>query len=619
MRINKIHIEQFGAFSNVDLVFPQGFHSICRENGWGKTTLAVFVRVMFYGFPGKGERAKDRERYRPWGNGIYGGSLTFTTEEGCYTVYRTFGKTKARDEFHLLDEATRLESARWTASLGEELFGINEESYVNSAWIRHVGCEVSSDITSRLGKQPELLEDLKQYDQVMTRLNGRLNQLSPDRKTGLIYKKRLEKQELECEVFRIPALEKKLALLEQTRAEEVKKREELQQKRCTWKEQQAHYSLQQDLPALRSIHDRLQREYLERDEIWERYQQLYPDGLPERNGREQDSLPSQGERRQVEEQENERKSEKSKSVLCLGAGGVLVLASVLRAVAGGFSGLMMVCGVGLLLAGILLLLRERSFGQVQTTESWNQEQVQQLLLKQREEEAAYTAWKELQRADRELREFYRKYPDFEELSEGGAAGQQEFSMSQLNRQLDEVEKAIGCTEERIRTLDQELLRLSQEREDLTLAEERLDSAGQLLEKLEQEYALLGITGKHLSGAKEAFSMGFMEKIQNSFTAYYRMIDPEQREELFIDSSCRIRVMGGGLPRGPEVLSSGYQALAALCLRFAVLDAMYEQEPPCVILDDPFTALDDEKLVNALVFLRKVSKKYQILYLSCRNQ
>ncbi|MCD8156601.1 MAG: ATP-binding protein, partial [Clostridiales bacterium] len=29
--------------------FEQGCHVICAENGWGKSTLAAFIRVMLFG------------------------------------------------------------------------------------------------------------------------------------------------------------------------------------------------------------------------------------------------------------------------------------------------------------------------------------------------------------------------------------------------------------------------------------------------------------------------------------------------------------------------------------------------------------------------------------------
>lgn len=44
-----MHIENFGVLSGFDYEFPEGLAVICRENGFGKSTLAAFLKAMFYG------------------------------------------------------------------------------------------------------------------------------------------------------------------------------------------------------------------------------------------------------------------------------------------------------------------------------------------------------------------------------------------------------------------------------------------------------------------------------------------------------------------------------------------------------------------------------------------
>lgn len=51
MRILRLHIENFGKLHDFDMDFQEGFHRVCTENGWGKSTLAAFIRAMFYGLP----------------------------------------------------------------------------------------------------------------------------------------------------------------------------------------------------------------------------------------------------------------------------------------------------------------------------------------------------------------------------------------------------------------------------------------------------------------------------------------------------------------------------------------------------------------------------------------
>ena len=52
MKLLNLHIENFGKLSDVDIDLNNGTNVIFHENGWGKSTLAEFIRVMFYGLEG---------------------------------------------------------------------------------------------------------------------------------------------------------------------------------------------------------------------------------------------------------------------------------------------------------------------------------------------------------------------------------------------------------------------------------------------------------------------------------------------------------------------------------------------------------------------------------------
>ncbi|MCQ2510566.1 MAG: AAA family ATPase [Lachnospiraceae bacterium] len=615
MRIERIHIEQFGSFSDSDFDFRDGFNPIRQDNGWGKTTLSVFIRAMFYGFPSKGERAKDREKYRPWRNGVYGGSLTFSVEQNIYTIYRVFGKSKSgtADEFHLLDEQTRKESSRWTSDIGEELFGINEESFANSVLITQEGCTVTSDITSRLGGQPDLLEDVKRFDQVIAGMEKHMNHLSPARKTGMIYRKKAEAQELEAELLRAASVENRIQQLEAEGAAIQEKLNNLEKEQKALLELQREYSGWQDFLGMKAMHDALQKEYLNRDEIWETQLKKFPDGIPE----------DQPDDNCVQEAAGTGGNQK-KAVFLLSAG----VLSLVISLATGFPGenaaiLLFVTGILLVCTGAVWIISDHNKGKPEDAgerTNWDPEQFQQILIRQREVEAARNAWKELQKADRDLRNFYQKNPDFEEMAKRDipewlenvhSMGELNSGMSQLNEEEHRLRNALQ--EQRVK-IDRYLDEQSEE----TVKEEKLSALRLEIEKLEKEYILTERTAKYLSEAKDSFSAKFMESIQRAFQGYYRMIDPDQKEELFIDSSYRISAVGGGIPRSKEVLSRGYRDLANLCLRLALLDSMYEKEKPCIILDDPFVNLDDDKYRRAMGLLAQISMRYQILYFSCRS-
>ena len=51
---------------------------------------------------------------------------------------------------------------------------------------------------------------------------------------------------------------------------------------------------------------------------------------------------------------------------------------------------------------------------------------------------------------------------------------------------------------------------------------------------------------------------------------------------------------------------------------ALIDALFTDEMPPVILDDPFVNLDDDKIPRALSLVKDMSKEKQILYFACHK-
>ena len=99
MRLLRCHIENFGVLSGFDYEFESGLTVICRENGFGKSTLAAFLKAMFYGLPRTGARTaanNERKRYEPWQGGKYGGFLEFSHGDTSYRVTRYLERRQRR-------------------------------------------------------------------------------------------------------------------------------------------------------------------------------------------------------------------------------------------------------------------------------------------------------------------------------------------------------------------------------------------------------------------------------------------------------------------------------------------------------------------------------------------
>ncbi|MBE6644083.1 MAG: hypothetical protein E7612_01735 [Ruminococcaceae bacterium] len=138
MRLIECYIENFGKLSDFEYNFSTGLNSIKKNNGYGKTTLAVFIKAMLYGLDDtKRQRLEnnDRKHYMPWQGGRCGGSLSFEADGKSYRIERTFMPKASDDVFKLYDMNSGKESADYSENVGEELFGIDADGFERTVFL----------------------------------------------------------------------------------------------------------------------------------------------------------------------------------------------------------------------------------------------------------------------------------------------------------------------------------------------------------------------------------------------------------------------------------------------------------------------------------------------------
>ncbi len=210
MRLVSCQIENFGKLSNTKIDFDKRIHVINQDNAWGKSTLATFIKVMLFGFANEGKRSEvenERKKYKPWQGGTYGGRLVFETNGKVYEIVRTFGTKDKEDTFALYDAKTNLPVDDYTSELGEELFGIDRESFCRSAFIGQLDCQTQTtdSIHAKIGNLTDNTDDINNYESVQAMLRDLLNKMTPKRKTGAISKLEDEIAVLKSELSRTSA------------------------------------------------------------------------------------------------------------------------------------------------------------------------------------------------------------------------------------------------------------------------------------------------------------------------------------------------------------------------------------------------------------------------------
>ena len=179
MRLIRLHVENFGKLQNFDYSFDKGLNVLLEENGWGKSTLAAFIKAMLYGMPASNKQSLDeneRKKYTPWQGGAYGGSLEFSVASGKYRIERFFGAKESGDSFALYDLATNCESRRYSQRLGEELFGIDADGFARTVYLSQHAVIAKGDnnsITAKLGDLLDDVDDIGSFDDAMAALEKR--------------------------------------------------------------------------------------------------------------------------------------------------------------------------------------------------------------------------------------------------------------------------------------------------------------------------------------------------------------------------------------------------------------------------------------------------------------
>ncbi|MBE5847013.1 MAG: hypothetical protein E7300_04980 [Lachnospiraceae bacterium] len=246
MKLISCHIENFGKLQNFDYDFHDGKNVICEENGWGKSTLVSFIRVMLFGFDREGRQSRienERKRFVPWQRGVYGGTLTFEADGKRYRIVRTFDEKKAaNDHFVLYDDATNLESDDFSSAVGPELFGIDAESFERTVYIgqQAVETDTTPDINAKIGNVSDETADMGRFKDAYDRLKKMSDQLTPSRATGRLKQLKGTIEQLKNSIRNKDAV---VSAIEKQRADITQRRDRIASDREALKEVQERLTM----------------------------------------------------------------------------------------------------------------------------------------------------------------------------------------------------------------------------------------------------------------------------------------------------------------------------------------------------------------------------------------
>ena len=287
MRLISCHIENFGKLSDETFDFKNslGINIICRDNGWGKSTFAAFIKVMFFGFDNDGKRSEienERRHYKPWQGGVYGGQVTFEAGGKSYIMSRTFGSKEKDDEFILQDAETNLETADFSKNIGEELFQIDRASFSRSIYISQNDCRTAAtdSINAKLGNLADSTDDLNNFESANKKITDKLNSLSKRRKTGILYKQKEQIADLKQKIKNGQSIDNSMDELLKLKNELNESYAELKDEQRILQEKQKAVSEYKDLEVKKNEYKHLCEDFEQKQEFFEEKAGFFPEKIP---------------------------------------------------------------------------------------------------------------------------------------------------------------------------------------------------------------------------------------------------------------------------------------------------------------------------------------------------
>lgn len=581
MILTKLHIENFGKLHNIDFDFQQSITQLLQENGWGKSTFTIFIKSMFYGLPAKtrgSDYKSERTKYMPWQGGTYGGYIEYKQGEDTFRVTRVFGKTPESDSFELFDYKTNTSIKEEKTPLGEELFGIGEESFKMTAFFPQLDFKSSanSELTANLTGVNKYQNDLANIDKAIKKLNEKRLEIKRQiPKKSEIEERRLKLGQIKSlKVSLSEEIEKQRENLEKLEGENLSLNDKISVERDKLK-------LQQDKYRNKSlIENKVQEFSTEINKLYFKQAEMQNKAI--------ENLSTQ-------------KGNPFKKLLYI----MIPIAIILSAVAAilyafdiiGIALLITIIILSIVLAVVTIVLYKRR-------SKFDKNEQKAAILTTDFKTKIDEINKELEKLNAILKN------DYADISLPESTTLDELLQKQSNLKgeyLSLNNKIINLNADLDNAINQEEYMSSQ-------IEEYKDK----LITLEEKYSILEKTIDYLLKAKDNVASRYVSSINSEFSNILSKFNIDAKR-FVIDNQWDVKEQTSVGSKEFEYSSQGLQDIISFCQRISLINKIYKKEKPFIILDDTFVNLDDNMLQCAKEVTKELSKSYQIIYICCHSR
>ncbi len=662
MKLLKCRVAAFGKLKDFTYEFNDKINSIKEDNGWGKSTLTVFIKSMFYGLNGGKKSVEENERikYRPWGTtDRFGGYVDFLRGEKSFRIERYFGSKESEDTIRLTDLITGKEYYD-TKDLGKRIFSIDENGFLSTVYFAQRDFEIKSNdsLTAKFNDM--------QTENGGAAVSAAVKKIEDKAK---LYKGRAEKGlyfDCKRELFAVNAKIDKLFSVSEAvqgmKEDIVLMESQISDLKSRTEELSAKVSVAGKAEADAVRNERYKYFLNERQALLEEkkeYERVFcgnpPDigeidtcidccrGLFDAQSAENNVAREIAElknKKTVFDENNAKKKTISIALLTIAA-----LMIIGGAAAVFFN---VAVGAGVTAVGVAALA---VWGGVYSNfrKHFKNDEITPLLNKKYREAEEYIEIKE--KYDAIIKSFIgrynlpQEYDYFSALSYLREAGvkngkcEQALAENAANVEKYRVEiidrpglENLSSLREKLKSAQElyadKTFELAQRKATVAKYEEMLDELPELrakkselfekAEEINREYDILTLTAGYLKKADENLKTKYRAPLETSFNKYLSLITGRPFANARIDVDLNVTVEESSGAKVTDYYSKGYRNIFEICKRFALTDVLFKNEKPFIILDDPFYNLDDEKLTCALDLIKSLSEEYQILYLVCHE-
>ena len=588
MQINKININNYGNLSNKEINLDNKINIIYGKNEAGKSTLLNFIESMFFGAnKNKGKKIiPDFDRYNPWNNGEYSGTIDYQLENGEeFHIYRDFKKKNPQ----ILNKLGKDISQEFNIDKknGNQFF--TEQTGMDRSLIDSTIITEQNQVELDEGTQNQLLQKIANlsesgeeelsYKKIMDKLNKiLLNEVGTERS---------QLKPLNITISKIDDYQNKIQDIKQYENERFEITQEIADIQEEINKESENRNIYGEVKKI------IDNDKIEQEKIDEKYKTV-----------KENKAKMEQYKEELDKTENEKNNERKKQFK------IRILANVILSIIAISLVLLprniILVAIPILIVLFIIINMKHSKNEDNTSELTNKLEFLKNTTNSVENEIK-TMQDELYKKDEAEKNRIITKCNNEDISS--------LFSSKIDEVISENTRSVEQNEIKKHKLEIDKQEIEKKFEKLAEYEENLEIEKRRLEELEHKQKIIKETMEILNKSYEDMKENVAPKFNKNLSKNIEVFSNEKYKEITITDKIFVKLDNGeNVPI--EKLSTGTIEQIYLAFRLSVIEEISKEKMP-IVLDEAFAYYDDERLLQTLKFLDIINN--QIIILTCTKR